>query len=233
MPPTIPMVRSTGTLSSAAGHAGDVIAAEVRRAIRRRSAPSALRRHLRRQGRRSLGPGRRRIWPAESIASKTSVPVYIAARTQLRAASSRACRANSRSDPATSCRQCVGAFMRTEHVRNRHHPGAGCAARSDRGGRPRGHESEQFERRVADLVRASTEQSKALTDRTRSTADLRARNARQDERSRRRGRTVGGRDARSRADRRRPHSRHRGCPFRSRSCGRRRHPRRRSGRARR
>ena len=34
----------------------------------------------------------------------------------------------------------------------------------------RGRESEQFERRVADLVRASTDQSKALTDRTRSTA---------------------------------------------------------------
>jgi methyl-accepting chemotaxis protein len=34
----------------------------------------------------------------------------------------------------------------------------------------RGRESEQFERRVSDLVRASTDQSKALTDRTRSTA---------------------------------------------------------------
>jgi methyl-accepting chemotaxis protein len=34
----------------------------------------------------------------------------------------------------------------------------------------RGRESDQFERRVADLVRASTEQSKALTERTRSTA---------------------------------------------------------------
>src|SRR3954464_11097354 len=34
----------------------------------------------------------------------------------------------------------------------------------------RGRESGEFERRVADLVRASTEQSKALTDRTRSTA---------------------------------------------------------------
>ena len=34
----------------------------------------------------------------------------------------------------------------------------------------RGRDSEQFERRVADLVRASTEQSKALTERTRSTA---------------------------------------------------------------
>jgi len=34
----------------------------------------------------------------------------------------------------------------------------------------RGRQSEQFERRVADLVRNSTEQSKALTDRTRATA---------------------------------------------------------------
>src|SRR5437868_12277821 len=34
----------------------------------------------------------------------------------------------------------------------------------------RGRESSDFERRVADLVRASTDQSKALTDRTRSTA---------------------------------------------------------------
>jgi methyl-accepting chemotaxis protein len=34
----------------------------------------------------------------------------------------------------------------------------------------RGRESEQFERRVAELVRASTDQSKSLTDRTRATA---------------------------------------------------------------
>ena len=34
----------------------------------------------------------------------------------------------------------------------------------------RGRESEQFERRVAELVRASSDQSKALTDRTRATA---------------------------------------------------------------
>jgi methyl-accepting chemotaxis protein len=34
----------------------------------------------------------------------------------------------------------------------------------------RGRESEQFERRVSDLVRASTDQSKVLTDRTRATA---------------------------------------------------------------
>ena len=34
----------------------------------------------------------------------------------------------------------------------------------------RGRQSEQFERRVADLVHASTDQSKALTDRTRATA---------------------------------------------------------------
>jgi methyl-accepting chemotaxis protein len=34
----------------------------------------------------------------------------------------------------------------------------------------RGNESQQFERRVGELVRASTEQSKALTERTRSTA---------------------------------------------------------------
>jgi methyl-accepting chemotaxis protein len=34
----------------------------------------------------------------------------------------------------------------------------------------RGRQSEQFERRVADLVRASTEQSRSLTERTRSTA---------------------------------------------------------------
>ena len=34
----------------------------------------------------------------------------------------------------------------------------------------RGRESEQFERRVSDLVRASTDQSKALTERTRATA---------------------------------------------------------------
>src|SRR5258705_144136 len=34
----------------------------------------------------------------------------------------------------------------------------------------RGNESDQFERRVAELVRASTDQSKALTDRTHATA---------------------------------------------------------------
>ena len=62
---------------------------------------------------------------------------------------------------------------------------------------------------------------------------LGARNARQDQRSRRRRRAIGGRDARSRADRRRPDPRDRGRAYRSRSRGGRRHPRRRPGRARR
>jgi methyl-accepting chemotaxis protein len=41
---------------------------------------------------------------------------------------------------------------------------------ADQAAEQRGRESQQFERRVSDLVRASTEQSKSLTERTRSTA---------------------------------------------------------------
>jgi methyl-accepting chemotaxis protein len=41
---------------------------------------------------------------------------------------------------------------------------------ADQAAEQRGRESSQFERRVGDLVRATTDQSKALTDRTRSTA---------------------------------------------------------------
>jgi methyl-accepting chemotaxis protein len=74
----------------------------------------------------------------------------------------------------------------------------------------RGRQSEQFERRVSELVRASTDQSKSLTERTRASGR----------------RAVGSRNARSRPDRRRPDPRHRGCPLRGRGRSRRCYSRR-------
>jgi methyl-accepting chemotaxis protein len=102
-------------------------------------------------------------------AEKTSVPVYIAARTQT--ASRIVAKLCERfADDQEKLQQLVGAFMRmmtfeTDIILAQVSLLEAIAAAEERG-----RESEQFERRVAELVRASTEQSSQLTERTRSTA---------------------------------------------------------------
>jgi methyl-accepting chemotaxis protein len=97
---------------------------------------------------------------------KTSVPQYIVARDQL----------NSRVVAATferfggdndTIQDCVTAFQRLTVIETDIILAQVALLEAiDQ----RGRESDQFERRVGELVRASTEQSKALTERTRSTS---------------------------------------------------------------
>ena len=180
-----------------------------------------------------LGPGHRRIRPARSIASRRRVPVYIAARTQT--ASRIVARIVERISPTIrrQLEQCFGAFMRMSTFETDIILAQVAlleAIEAADAARPR-------ERAVrAPRRRPGARQHRAVEGADRAhPLDRRfgPRNARQDQRSRRRRRAVGRRDARSCADCRRPHPRHRGRAFRSRSRGRRRHPRRRSGRARR
>jgi methyl-accepting chemotaxis protein len=100
---------------------------------------------------------------------KTSVPVYMAARMQ--AASGIVARMVERfsADP-DKLSECTSAFMRMNVFETDIILAQVSLLEAIEAAELRGRESEQFERRVAELVRASTDQSKALTERTRSTA---------------------------------------------------------------
>jgi methyl-accepting chemotaxis protein len=100
---------------------------------------------------------------------KTSVPVYMAARMQ--AASAIVDRLVERfsADP-DKLAECISAFMRMNVFETDIILAQVSLLEAIEAAELRGRESEQFERRVAELVRASTDQSKALTERTRSTA---------------------------------------------------------------
>ncbi|HEX3423204.1 MAG TPA: methyl-accepting chemotaxis protein [Sphingomicrobium sp.] len=100
---------------------------------------------------------------------KTSVPQYIVARDQL------ATRVIARTfdrfdDDIDTARDCVAAFQRLTVIETDIILAQVALLEAIEAADQRGRESEQFELRVGELVRASTEQSKALTERTRSTA---------------------------------------------------------------
>jgi methyl-accepting chemotaxis protein len=102
-------------------------------------------------------------------AEKTSVPVYLAARTAV--ASRITAKLGERfAEDQDKLQQCVGAFMRLMTVETDIILAQVSLLEAIQAADDRGRESEQFERRVAELVRASTDQSKQLTERTRSTA---------------------------------------------------------------
>jgi methyl-accepting chemotaxis protein len=100
---------------------------------------------------------------------KTSVPVYMAARSDT--ASRIVARIVDRfaADPQ-KLNECVGAFLRLKTYETDIILAQVALLEAIEAANARGQESEQFERRVTELVRASTDQSKALTERTRSTA---------------------------------------------------------------
>jgi len=103
------------------------------------------------------------------FAEKMSVPAYMAERNQT--ASRIAAKMCERwaGDPGMLA-DCVAAFNRLMVIETDIILAQVSILEAIEAADSRGRESGDFERRVADLVRASTEQSKALTDRTRSTA---------------------------------------------------------------
>ena len=102
-------------------------------------------------------------------AERISVPAYMSARNQ--AASRITARICERyAADAETLEQLVCAFQRLSSVETDIILAQVSLLEANDAADQRGRESGEFERRVADLVRASTEQSKSLTDRTRSTA---------------------------------------------------------------
>jgi methyl-accepting chemotaxis protein len=100
---------------------------------------------------------------------KTSVPVYMAARAK--AASQIVADMVERfSGDEEKLENCLSAFYRLTTFETDIILAQVSLLEAIEAADMRGRESEQFERHVTDLVRASTEQSKALTERTRSTA---------------------------------------------------------------
>ena len=105
----------------------------------------------------------------EIYRERTSVPAYIAARMQT--ASRIAGRIVEKFDGDTELqKQCIAAFVRMNTFETDIVLAQVALLEAIEAAEVRGRENDQFERRVSELVMASTEQSKALTDRTRSTA---------------------------------------------------------------
>jgi methyl-accepting chemotaxis protein len=100
---------------------------------------------------------------------KTSVPQYIAARDQLKTRVI-AGMFERFSNNLNELHECVAAFQRLTTIETDIILAQVSLLEAIQAADQRGRESGEFERRVAELVRASTEQSKALTERTRSTA---------------------------------------------------------------
>src|SRR5215213_6639331 len=105
----------------------------------------------------------------EIYRERTPVPMYIAARTQTASHIAAGMAEQFSNDPAL-LQKCIGAFMRMSSFETDIILAQIALLEANEAADARGRQSEQFERRVADLVRASTEQSHALTERTRATA---------------------------------------------------------------
>ena len=100
---------------------------------------------------------------------RTSVPQYVAARTEIANRVVSALTQQFRSDPAQLA-SCISAYFRFDVIETDIILAQVALLEALEAADVRGRESEQFERHVAELVRASTDQSKSLTERTRSTA---------------------------------------------------------------
>jgi methyl-accepting chemotaxis protein len=102
-------------------------------------------------------------------AENMSVPVYIAARTQT-AARIMAKMVGKFAGDSDKLAQCSSAFLRVSTIETDIILAQVSLLEAADAAEQRGRENDDFERRVSDLVRASTEQSKSLSERTRSTA---------------------------------------------------------------
>ena len=105
----------------------------------------------------------------EIYAERTAIPVYIAARTQTASRIVGRLVERFAEDP-TKLEECVCAFMRMMTFETDIILAQVSVLEAIEAAELRGRDSDQFERRVADLVRATSDQSKQLTERTRSTA---------------------------------------------------------------
>jgi methyl-accepting chemotaxis protein len=105
----------------------------------------------------------------EIFADKISVPQYIAERSQIASRFVAALTEQSRSDSAHLA-ESIAVYYRLDIIETDIILAQVSMLQAIEAADQRGRESQQFERRVADLVTASTEQSKSLTERTRSTA---------------------------------------------------------------
>ncbi|MGE5563093.1 MAG: methyl-accepting chemotaxis protein [Bacillota bacterium] len=103
------------------------------------------------------------------VAEKTPVPAYMAARAQT-ATRIVAAIVERFADDSDKLNSCLAAFYRLSTFETDIILAQVSLLEAIEAANQRGRESEQFEQRVAELVRASTEQSKQLTERTRSTA---------------------------------------------------------------
>jgi methyl-accepting chemotaxis protein len=100
---------------------------------------------------------------------KTSVPAYIVARDQLITRIIRGMFERFTSDQS-ALEQCIDAFQRLTSFETDIILAQVALLEAIEAADHRGQDSDQFERRVAELFRASTDQSKSLTERTRATA---------------------------------------------------------------
>ncbi len=105
----------------------------------------------------------------EIYCDKTSVPEYIADRFEIANRVFSALTDQFRDDSAQLA-SCISAYYRIDIIETDIILAQVALLEAIEAADQRGHESEQFEHEVAELVRSSTDQSKALTERTRSTA---------------------------------------------------------------
>jgi methyl-accepting chemotaxis protein len=105
----------------------------------------------------------------ELFAQKMSVPAYIAQRAAI--TDRIIARLVERfGDDAEKLQKCIAAVLRVGQFETDIILAQVALLEAIEAGNARGKQSEEFERRVADLVRGSTEESKTLTERTRATA---------------------------------------------------------------
>ncbi len=148
--------------------AGDIIEAEVSAQF---GADSAKKLHSQYTGRvdadwiQAVADHGRRIYR-----ERLSVPAYMAARDQMKAKIVEALFDRFAADSAT-LQRCIRVFQHLTTIETDIILAQVALLEAIEAADQRGGESEQFERRVAELVRNSTEQSKALTERTRATAN--------------------------------------------------------------
>jgi methyl-accepting chemotaxis protein len=103
------------------------------------------------------------------FAERTPVPVYMVEHTSIaQKIITRICERFA--DNPALLTQCVAAYIRMEMIETDITLAQVSQLEAIEAADSRGHESEQFESRVAELVLATTDQSKALTERTRATA---------------------------------------------------------------